>query len=299
MAATARRQEGLITRAQAVDAGLTPRGVDRRVAGGLLKPIYRGIYRVTGSPETWRQALLAACLWSEGVASHRAAASLWKLGGIKQPVIEITSPKKLRSHGAIAHCAILSPSDVTTIGNLPVTTPTRTLLDLAAVLERDPFEAYLADALRLELTTLDRLQRLVDKAGGKGRRGSKALRSTLGITAERVESILEYKLLRLIRRSRLPQPVGQFEVCDDGKLVARVDFAYPEIKLAIEADSYRHHGERYAWKQDLKRRNALTARGWHVIHATWSDVADRPDEIAAEIRDAVRMLNEQTSFFPS
>ncbi len=180
-----------------------------------------------------------------------------------------------------------------------MTTATRTLLDLAATLERDPFEACLADALRLELTTLDRLWRLVDKAGGKGRRGSKVLRSTLAMAAERVESILEYKLIRLLRLSRLPQPVGQFEVWGDGKLVARVDFAYPEIKLAIEADGYRHHGEGHAWKRDLKRRNALTARGWHVIHVTWSDVADRPGEIAAEIRDTVRMLTDQSSFFPS
>jgi very-short-patch-repair endonuclease len=254
---------------------------------------------MSASPETWRQALLAACLWSDGVASHRTAAALWKLGGIEPRWLEVTSSKKLKSRTAILHSAVLTPSELTTIGNVPVTTPTRTLLDVAAVLEQDEFEACLADAFRMRLTTPDRLRRLVDETCGKGRRGSKHVRSALATTDSRVESILEYKVLRLLRRSKLPPPTGQFEVRDDEKLLARVDFAYPEIKLAIEADGFRHHGEWHAWKRDLRRRNALTTHGWHVIHVTWDDVVNRPHEIMAEIQSAVRMLTGQTSFFPS
>jgi very-short-patch-repair endonuclease len=233
------------------------------------------------------------------VASHRAAAALWKLKGIDEGIVEVTSPKKLSSGRVIVHCGSLTAPEITTVGGIPSTTATRTLLDLGAVTQREIVEAALPDALQRGLTTNARLQRILDEAGGKGRRGAKALRSiTNALGDQNVESILELKLLRLLRRSRLPDPVSQFSISEGSKVVARVDFAYPEIKLAIEADGYRHHGERYAWKRDLKRRNALTARGWHVIHVTWSDVADRPGEIAAEIRDAVRRLTAQTSFFP-
>ena len=191
------------------------------------------------------------------------------------------------------------PSELTTIGSVPVTMPARTLLDLAGVVEPDAFEACLADALRLGLTSQDRLRRLFERSGGRGRRGSRHVRAALDTTNGRVESILEYKVLRLLHSSKLPPPKGQYEVWDGGTLLARVDFAYPQIKLAIEADGYRHHGARNAWEKDLQRRNALTARGWHVIHVTWADATNRPGEIAEEIREAVRLLTGQTSFFPS
>ena len=157
----------------------------------------------------------------------------------------------------------------------------------------------MADALRLRLTTLARLQRLLDHAGGKGRRGSKLLRSLLDLVDDRpVESVIELKLLGLLRRTKLPSPVTQFNVTENGQVIARVDFAYPEIRLAIEADGYRYHGARNAWERDLKRRNALTARGWHVIHVTWDDIAHRPTEVVKQIRRAIENLTGTATFFP-
>lgn len=95
------------------------------------------------------------------------------------------------------------------------------------------------------------------------------------------------RLLRCIRRGRLPEPARQFEVRDRGKLFARVDLAYPDVRLAIEADGYRYHSGRVAWQRDLERRNSLTSLGWRVIHVTWNDVVSGGERVLVEIRQAL------------
>jgi very-short-patch-repair endonuclease len=79
-----------------------------------------------------------------------------------------------------------------------------------------------------------------------------------------------------------PSPVAQYEVRDGTRLVARVDFAYPEARLAIEADGYRFHGTHRQWKKDLKRRTILAGLGWRVLHFSWEDVHDRPAWVREE-----------------
>jgi very-short-patch-repair endonuclease len=99
--------------------------------------------------------------------------------------------------------------------------------------------------------------------------------------------VLEARLWKLLRRSRLPRPILQYEVRDGRRLVARVDFAWPDRAVAVEADGYRFHGDVAAWGRDLRRRNELTGRGWRVVHVTWADVTRRPDEVLAVIGRAL------------
>jgi very-short-patch-repair endonuclease len=66
-----------------------------------------------------------------------------------------------------------------------------------------------------------------------------------------------------------------------------VDFAYPDIRLAIEVDGYRWHAGRARWEHDLGRRNALTARGWSVIHVTSSDIERHPGKTVRVIAEAL------------
>ena len=98
------------------------------------------------------------------------------------------------------------------------------------------------------------------------------------------ESPLEQRLRRLLIKNGLPVPATQHEVRDRGKLVARVDLAYPLARLAIEADGYRYHTGRAAWQRDLVRRNALSLLGWTVHHVTWEDIEVRPDEVVERVR---------------
>jgi very-short-patch-repair endonuclease len=91
----------------------------------------------------------------------------------------------------------------------------------------------------------------------------------------------------LLRRAGFPPPTPQYDVRAQGRVLARVDFAYPEIRFAIEVDGYRWHSGRARWEHDLRRRNALTTRGWRVIHVTSSDLANRPQHIIRMIANAM------------
>lgn len=286
------RQHGVLSRAQALSCGLSPSSIGRRVASGRFEVILPGVYGVLGAPRSWHQQVMAACLWGgEGaVASHRTAGALWSLDGIPPDIVEISTPRRLRSQIVLLHQSRLTPRDATAIGCISVTRATRTLIDLGAVVEREAVEVALDDALRRRLISLRQLRIRLEHLGGKGRRGAGVVRALLEERDPRkapAESVLEARLIRVLRRAHLPEPSRQFEVREKGKLLARVDLAYPDLHLAIEADGYRYHSGRAAWQRDLERRNRLTSRGWRVIHVTWADISSGGKEIVTEIRRAL------------
>ncbi|MGH2767745.1 MAG: DUF559 domain-containing protein [Actinomycetota bacterium] len=286
----ASHQYGVLGKGQARTKGLTDDAVYYRVRSGRWEPLLPGVFRVAGAPNSWHQQLMAACLWAgEGAAaSHRSAAALWRLEGFGTGPVEISAPKKPHRGvpDLVVHRVALADSDVTMAQAIPVTSPTRTLIDLGAVVEAESVERALDDALRRDLTSVPRLRWAVGRSGGRGRRGVGVLRKLLW---EKVPgqapaaSVLEARLLRLLRGSGLPEPVRQHEIRQCGRLIARVDLAYPEVRLAVEADGYRYHSGKAAWQHDRARRNALTALGWGVLHVTWEDLSRRPKRILAEI----------------
>jgi len=66
-----------------------------------------------------------------------------------------------------------------------------------------------------------------------------------------------------------------------------VDFAFPEARVAIEADGYRWHSGRARWERDLARRNSLTALGWRIVHVTWADLTQDPATLIARIKTVI------------
>jgi hypothetical protein len=151
-------------------------------------------------------------------------------------------------------------------------------------------EVALDDALHRGIVTLPRLRWQLQQEGKKGRSGTAALRLALddrsgGYVA--AESALEVRVLRLIAGAGLPAPLRQYRLRKAGRVLARVDLAYPHAKVAIEADGYRYHSARADWQRDRRVQNLLTAGGWLVLRVTWEDVEHRPIEVAAEIRAAL------------
>jgi very-short-patch-repair endonuclease len=97
----------------------------------------------------------------------------------------------------------------------------------------------------------------------------------------------ETRLRLLLHRSALPAPTAQYRVRDDGgRVVARVDFAWPERKVALEYDGL-WHGEPGQFAKDRHRLNQLTAAGWRVIFVTAADLRD-PASLLARIAAAIR-----------
>ena len=292
MARLAARTHGVFSREDALREGATRRAIRWRISTGRWEEHYPGVYLLAGTQPSWQRALVAACLFAgrDSAASHRAAAAVCRLAGGREGVLEISVPRgrRIRQPNLVVHEVRLPAVDVTSVDAIPVTTPTRTLLDLAAVVSADVVEEALDDALRRGLTSIARLEWRIAELGR--RPGIAVVRKLLAARGDPTavpQSVLETRLLRLIKRARLPAPECQHEVKDGGRLVAVVDFAYPDLRLAIEADGYRWHSGRAQWQHDLVRRNALTSRGWRVIHVTSHDLAKQPKDVVRTIADAL------------
>ena len=78
---------------------------------------------------------------------------------------------------------------------------------------------------------------------------------------------------QLFRRHGLPTPVFQYVIRHDGRFIARVDAAYPELRIAIEYDSYEHHTGKDAIVRDNDRRNVLRNIEWDLVTFTAADLA--------------------------
>lgn len=295
IARLAAARHGVFSRTEALRAGATDRMIRQRLATGRWDRLHPAVYRLAGAPPSWRQALLAACLGGgEGaVASHRAAAGLFGLSGIDPGAVEITVPRgrRYRRAGVVAHETRRLPRvDVTVADRIPATSPARTLIDLSAVVEPDVLEEALDDALRSGLVSLPRLRWRMSELKRCGLAGIAVMRSLLDARgpADAVPaSVLETRLLRLLTRAGLPAPVCQHPIREAGKLLAVVDFAYPAVRLAIEAEGYRYHSGRAKWRHDLSRRNSVTSRGWRVMHVTADDLETRPHAVCRTLARAL------------
>lgn len=223
--------------------------------------------------------MAASLAWGpEAVISHRSAAALWRMAGFVADLVELIVPRnRRRALPGIIHRPIALPAgDVTSVDAIPVTTVARTLIDVAGVVPRELLEEALDDALRRKLVSIPRLRWRLQETARMGTPGAAALKALIDARAsgEAVpQSVFESRLLRLLRKAGLPEPALQHEIRDNGRLVAVVDFAYPNARLAIEAEGYRWHSGRARFERDLARRNALTGLGWRVIHVAWSDLA--------------------------
>jgi len=92
-------------------------------------------------------------------------------------------------------------------------------------------------------------------------------------------------LVAILRDAGLPEPTRQYEVRNGDGVVARIDFAYPDRRLAIELDGFECHTNRF--QRDRSRQNGLVLRGWTVLRFTWADVVERPDYVVATLATAL------------
>ena len=292
IARMAARQHGLVTRPQALSCGATPTMIRWRLDIGRWERVFRAVYRIAGSPAGWRQDAMAACLHMDAVLSCRAAAALFAISAVTNPAITVTvSEHRNRSRRSginVRESTLGVPAaERTVVDYIPVTKPARLLQDLAATEDREFVSLCLDDALRKRLVSISFLNRWVAQPQRAHRKGIRVLRllvqerSSTGPT----ESALESRFLRLVGASRLPAPRSQYGVFDEGRFVARVDFAYPDHRLAIEVDGFRHHDTRLTFDRERARGNALEALGWRVLRVT---AAHDPETVAIWIRRALR-----------
>jgi very-short-patch-repair endonuclease len=271
----------------AVRAGLLTRAQLRSSAWRRLR---EDVYADAAQPDTHRLHARGACLVMprDAALGGRTAAVLHGLDDVAGPAdpVEVVLPPPVRWHpqpGIVVRQAPLA-GDVVRSGRwVRWTSGLRTAIDLAR--REPPVEA---------VVLLDRLVRggVVDLAAVRAAavalprcRGSARARAAAWAADGRAESPQETRVRMLLRASGLPAPVAQFEVRDGGRFVARVDFAWPEHRLALEYDGL-WHGEPGQFARDRERLNALTAAGWRVVFVTAADL-HRPARLLARLRLAL------------
>jgi hypothetical protein len=292
VAAIARRQHGLITSAQARAAGLSTMQIVGRHRSGRWVDIEPGLWLIAGTSFSWHTRLMAACLMTGGVASHRAAAVLHGADGVRpgRPEVTVARARQSRRPGLTAHrSSDLDPADRISIDGIPTTTAARLGVDLGAVVSYAVYERAVDDLLaRRRLSWID-LADTVVRVGRRGRRGVAAARRLLleRDAEDLTESRLERLFLRLIRTFGLPEPEPQHVVRDGTAFVARVDFAWPARRVAVELDGRRYHAGAEAFASDRWKRNRLQVLGWDVLAYTWTHVLSEGPAVTAQVAAAL------------
>ena len=286
------QQHGLISRRQALAAGMTDAQIGWRLRTGQWEGVGRGVYRHTVSPETPRSRLLAVCLACNGVASHRSAAALHGIDGYELDRIEVLVPWQRRPtiRGARFHRTtqmhLAKPIDR---DGIPCTGIGRTVLDVAAVVDRKQLDHTIDAVLRQGLLRLSDLYTVLVTHSRQGRTGCGPFREALD--ERRGDDMIPLSawsrmVSDLLADFGLERPVFEHRICDpSGELLAQVDLAYPSDRLAIELDSKRWHLNSVSFERDPRRRNALTVAGWTVLTFTWSDYVDRPNQLCNTVAE--------------
>lgn len=218
------------------------------------------------------------------VLSHSSAATLWGIRDQYGVSIDVTSPSRTKSRGAIrGHHASLLPDEVTIEDGIPVTTPPRTIFDLAAD-SPHAVEPALRQAEYLRLH--DRLSLPVLLERHPGHRGNKAIRAALARLKEtpgRSRSYMEERFIRFVDRYGLPRPnLNVWLTVGPDRF--QVDCLWPRQRLIAELDSWSAHGTRSAFRADKTRDRKLLTAGYVTTRIAWPHLDDEPDALAADLR---------------
>ncbi len=262
----------------------------RRVESGMWEQVYRDVFRSTAFAETHEQRLLAAALAAgpDGAISHRAATTFWGVDRFDTRLVELAVPahRHPRLHDVVLHrIADLAPADITMVGPLPVTTRARTLVDLGAVSRPWLLSRALEQWLREGHITIAEIRTSLDAVARPGRSGAGVLRAILDSRAlgfEASDSPAEVVLAEALRAQGAPPPVYHHQI-RVGHEVFEVDFAYPEVMLAIEVDGYGPHVDPDQHDEDCRRQNLITDVGYLLRRFSARRVFSRPHHVAAEI----------------
>ncbi|MCW2990851.1 MAG: hypothetical protein JWM73_1445 [Solirubrobacterales bacterium] len=252
--------------------------VSRWAAKGLLYREFRGVYRFghrAPSPQARYLAAVLAC-GPGAVISGRAA--LWLYGLLRgaAPPPEVIARTDRRHPGILVHRAGLGPADAGRHEGIPVTTVARTLVDVAGDLPMDALALLCHQAqvrYRLTAAAVDAVLARRPRAPGVAR-----LRAILHGDHPLTLSRMERGFLAWLRAHRFPLPATNVGI-DRGY----VDCRWPEHRLTVELDSYRFHGTRHAWTQDLRRDRAARARGDRHRRYTWADIFEDDTEMLREL----------------
>lgn len=278
IAALAGRQHNVVQAAQLRAIGIDAEAIKYRLRVGRLHRLHRAVYAV-GGPELTREGRFLGAVLAVGddtVSGFRASGALWGFMDHHEPEVLTTRRLRQRPGMRIHFTTHLPRSDTSRRFNIPVTSPVRTILDLATVLDTRSLRRVVHQA---------EVERRASHAAlaAEWHRAPPRLREVLYLGEAPTRSELEDRTLELIREAGLPTPLPNHFLDDLG---FEVDFLWKEHRLVLEADGARFHGPLRA-AEDRRRQALLEAAGYRVLRVTWDDVTRRGAEVVARLRHAL------------
>ena len=294
----AARQQGLVTRCQLTDLGLTRAMVDNAIARGRLIPVHRGVYAVA-DPSLLPLAPMMAAVLAVGrhaVLSHHSAAALWGLGGAQpRDAIDVTVAGRdagRTRRGITVHLvAALDPRDATTHHGIPIVSAARALHEIAPDLEDDVLARSFDRALKEKLLTRHGLAATVARYPHRsgGPRLAALARAELRASDDTASEI-EARFADLVRAGGLPEP--EINVTLLGRY--KVDALWRRHRLIVELDGYEYHSTRWSFEADHERDLALTAAGFVVMRFTRDQVVNHPEAVLVAVTRRLAALESQS-----
>ena len=276
--ALSRRQHGVITLAQLYEVGHSRSMVRHRVASGWLRRVHRSVYVVGGVEPPLARAMAAVLALGKGaLLSHHPSAVLWDLRPLPVRDMHVTVVARDTRGPADVHVhriKQLHPSDATSRHGIPITSPARTLLDLATQAPQRDLDRAINEARVTKLVSDAALAEQFTRY--PHHRGKAALRRALQDEPALTRSEAERRLLELIRQARLPEP--QTNTLVHGH---EVDFHWPAQRLIVEVHGYSYHSTRAAFERDRRRDAELQSSGYHVLRTTWRQITEEPAATSA------------------
>lgn len=273
----ARRQHGVVSRAQLGVLGLSRREIEWHVRRRWIHRVHHGVYAVGHLALSRNGQFMAAVLAAgEGAAlSHFSAAVLWGVLEDRGAMVHVTAPRRRRVRGVVVHVSPLDGQRVRRQG-IVVTTPARTLVDLADVVnQRRTLERAFDEAEYLKLDW-------ESAAPLHGRRGSGLLSSVLAVHepgTTRTLSELEERFLALCKKHGFPRP--EVNVSIEGYLC---DFVWRGQRVIVETDGRRAHGTTQARRRDPIKDADLQIAGWRVIRVPSMLLSREPEAVRDQLR---------------
>jgi very-short-patch-repair endonuclease len=232
--------------------------------------------------------LWIAVLRTSGALGFATAAHLWGIIERPERIDVIIHPRRrIRpSRDERLHRVVVPDDEITEIGGLPVTSRSWSILDYVGTLSVREGLRVVDRALQQRHLTIALIRgRLRDHPF---RSGNVVLRRILSITQDGAASESERRLHEALRRARLTGWYANYELIVDGRLVAVLDIAFPQARLAIEVDGLAYHVDVDTFIRDRRRQNDLVGLGWTVLRFTWWDVTERPEHVVRVIRQHLR-----------
>jgi Protein of unknown function (DUF559)/Transcriptional regulator, AbiEi antitoxin len=301
-ATTAARQQGAISRAQALDMGLSSAGIQRRVRSGRWERRFDGVYVVAGSPRSWLLDVWCALLavGQAAVVTHETALRLYGVARMPAHPLVFTVPHggHARLRGVFVHqIDDLRPHHVASVRGLPVTKVERAVVEVASALPPRRLADVVDEAVAAGRATYVQIAARLREVARPGKPG---VRTLAGVLDDRgpgyvpPASELERALFAAMAGGGLPPPRRQFCLPGRGAIEGLVDAAYPDARLLIEADGRRWHTRIRDLKRDHQRDTEAARAGWLTLRFGYEEIVHASHEVVAAIRD-VRAVRAATT----